>query len=163
MIRAVKTEDADALAGIYNHYVNNSVVSFEETALSGEEMALRVNKAIDFGLPWLVAESDATVVGYAYATRWHERSAYKHSVEVSAYLSRTMCSRGWGTRLYEALFRELNRLSIHAVIAGIALPNAGSIALHEKFGMKKVAHFNEVGFKFGQWVDVGYWQVNLRA
>jgi phosphinothricin acetyltransferase len=163
MIRAAKTEDADALASIYNHYINNTVISFEETALSGEEMALRVNKVIGYGLPWLVAETDAEVVAYAYATRWHERRAYKHSVEVSAYVSSTMCSKGWGTRLYEPLFEELNRLSIHAVMAGIALPNAGSVALHEKFGMKKVAHFTEVGFKFGQWIDVGYWQVNLNA
>lgn len=163
MIRAAKKEDADALAGIYNHYISNTVVSFEETVLSGEEMVLRVNKAIGLGLPWLVAESDAEVVGYAYATLWHERSAYKHSVEISAYVSSTMCSRGWGTRLYETLFEELNHRSIHVVIAGIALPNAGSVALHEKFGMKKVAHFTEVGFKFGQWIDVGYWQANLNA
>tara|TARA_R110001606_G_scaffold399306_1_gene584306 strand:- start:30068 stop:30352 length:285 start_codon:yes stop_codon:yes gene_type:complete len=94
MIRAAKPEDADALASIYSYYISNTVVSFEEAALSGSEMALRVNKAIDFGLPWLVAESDAEVVGYAYATRWHERSAYKHSVEVSAYVSSAMCSRG---------------------------------------------------------------------
>ncbi len=163
MIRTAKIEDAEALAGIYNHYVSNTVVSFEETALSGEEMARRVSKASEHGLPWLVAESDAEVIAYAHATHWHERGAYRHSVEVSAYVSRTMCSRGWGTRLYEGMFGELNSMSIHAVIAGIALPNTGSVALHEKFGMKKVAHFAEVGFKFGQWIDVGYWQVNLNA
>jgi phosphinothricin acetyltransferase len=112
-------------------------------------------------LPWLVAEDDKEIVGYAYATRWHDRSAYRYTVEVSAYLANTACSKGWGTQLYTALFEVLRRLDIHVVIAGIALPNQASVALHEKFGMEKVANFSEVGFKFGRWIDVGHWQVRL--
>jgi L-amino acid N-acyltransferase YncA len=163
MIRLATRADADVVTSIYNHYILNTVVSFEEAALSGADMALRIDKVRAFGLPWLVAENEEEVVGYAYATRWQERSAYKHTVEVSAYLSRTAVSQGWGTQLYKSLFEELRKSDIHVVIGGIALPNAASVALHEKFGMKKVAHFAEVGFKFGSWIDVGYWQVNLNA
>lgn len=163
MIRSAKKADADAIAGIYNHYVSNTVVSFEESQLSGLEMALRIDKVRKFGMPWMVAEGNEGIVGYAYATKWHERSAYKHTVEVSAYLAATAHSKGWGTLLYESLFRELRNSNIHVVIAGIALPNPASVALHEKFNMTKVGHLAEVGFKFGNWIDVGYWQVHLDA
>lgn len=94
-------------------------------------MALRMDGVRARDLPWLVAESNEQVVGYAYATRWNERSAYKHTVEVSAYLASNEQAKGWGTRLYESLFEELKDGSIHVVIAGIALPNAASVALHE--------------------------------
>jgi phosphinothricin acetyltransferase len=163
MIRSVKSTDADALARIYNHYIQNTVVTFEEATLSGASMALRINGIETFGLPWLVAERGGKIIGYAYATRWKERSAYRHTVEVSAYLSSSLLSKGWGTKLYEALFAALRQSAVHIVIAGIALPNDASVALHEKFGMKKVAHFEEVGFKQGRRVDVGYWQVCLNA
>ncbi|PID45615.1 MAG: hypothetical protein CSB47_08185 [Proteobacteria bacterium] len=83
------------------------------------------------------------------------------TVEVSIYLSHQITSRGLGTQLYNALFSSLREKSVHIVIGGITLPNAASIALHEKFGMEKVAHFKEVGYKFGKWLDVGYWQVKL--
>lgn len=163
MIRSVKSTDADALARIYNHYIQNTVVTFEEATLSGASMAVRINGIETFGLPWLVAERGGKIIGYAYATRWKERSAYRHTVEVSAYLSCSLLSKGWGTKLYEALFAALRQSAVHIVIAGIALPNDASVALHEKFGMKKVAHFEEVGFKQGRRVDVGYWQVCLNA
>lgn len=93
-----------------------------------------------------------------YAAPWHERSAYRHAVEITVYLSASARSKGWGTKFYAALFAELERKPVHVVIGGIALPNDASIALHEKLGVKKVAHYKEVGFKFGEWVDLGYWQ-----
>lgn len=161
MIRPAENEDAAAIAGIYNHYVLNTVVSFEEAELTAAQMMERIGKVRAFGLPWLVAEDGQEIVGYAYASRWHDRSAYRHTVEVSAYLASTACSKGWGTLLYHSLFEALRKLDIHVVIAGIALPNQASVALHEKFGMKKVANFSEVGFKFGRWIDVGHWQILL--
>jgi phosphinothricin acetyltransferase len=109
-------------------------------------------------LPWLVAEDDGRAVGYAYATQWKSRSAYRFAVEITVYLARDHDRRGIGSRLYEELFRLLEAHGIHAVIGGIALPNAASVALHEKFGMKKVAHFVDVGFKFDRWIDVAYWE-----
>ncbi|MFC6521833.1 GNAT family N-acetyltransferase [Undibacterium arcticum] len=83
------------------------------------------------------------------------------SVEVSVYLDAAVARRGFGTRLYQALFSTLRERGVHVAMGGIAQPNPASVALHEKFGMQKVAHFKEVGFKFDQWLDVGYWQIVL--
>jgi phosphinothricin acetyltransferase len=163
MIRPATTQDAAALAAIYNHYIVNTVVTFEETPISAEDMKARLAEVAAANLPWLVAEEGGKVVGYAYASKWKGRCAYRYSVESSAYLAPEAVSRGWGTKLYTALFAALREKSIHAVIGGIALPNPASVALHEKFGMQKVAHFSEVGYKFKQWVDVGYWQMKLPA
>jgi len=126
--------------------------------VSGITGAVHVQGA---GLPWLVAVEEGAVVGYAYATKWKERSAYRFSVEVSVYLSNQSHGRGLGAKLYETLFSTLKEGGIHAVMGGITLPNLASVALHEKMGMKKVAHFEKVGFKFDQWHDVGYWQLSL--
>ncbi|MEP4148196.1 MAG: N-acetyltransferase family protein [Halioglobus sp.] len=160
-IRAARAADGKALADIYNHYIINSMATFEEEVLSAVDIEQRMDAVADLGLPWLVAEEEGQVIGYAYANRWRERSAYRFSVESTVYLSPDVTSRGWGTRLYAALLDELRSLNVHAVIGGITLPNPASVALHERLGMTKVAEFPEVGFKQGQWLAVGYWQVNL--
>lgn len=162
MIRSAETTDAKKIAEIYNYYIENTCVTFEESVVSTKEIAGRIIETQQQGLAYLVAESDVgQVVGYAHASKWKGRCAYKYSVEVSVYLSNGEKSKGRGSQLYERLFKELKKKSVHVVIGGISLPNPGSIALHEKFGMKKVAHFEQVGFKFGHWVDVGYWQALL--
>jgi phosphinothricin acetyltransferase len=161
MIRPASALDAAALCAIYNHYIVDSVITFEEVTVDESEFAARIAKVQGAGLPWLVAEHEGAIIGYAYAGAWKERSAYRFSVEASVYLAHTHTGQGWGTRLYEALFVELRKTEVHVVIGGIALPNAASIALHEKLGMKAVAMFPEVGFKFGRWIDVGYWQIEL--
>lgn len=163
MIRLVKTCDAKSIADIYNYYISNTVVTFEEDTISPDDVNSRIRETFAEELPWLVAEKDGEIIGYAYASKWQGRCAYRFSVEVTVYLSPSAQSEGWGTRLYEELFSKLREQSIHVVIGGIALPNPASVGLHEKFGMEKVAHFKEVGYKFGQWVDVGYWQVKLSA
>lgn len=163
MIREVNSSDAENIASIYNHYISNTVITFEEATISANQMNDRVQEIVSTGLPWLVAEENGEIVGYAYASMWNGRCAYRFSVEITVYLSPYSVSKGWGTKLYEVLFSKLKEISIHVVIGGIALPNPVSVALHERFGMKKVAHFKEVGFKFGEWVDVGYWQVELSA
>ena len=160
-IRAARAADGKALADIYNHYIINSMATFEEEVLSVVDIEQRMDAVADLGLPWLVAEEEGQVIGYAYANRWRERSAYRFSVESTVYLSPDVTSRGWGTRLYAALLDELRSLNVHAVIGGITLPNPASVALHERLGMTKVAEFPEVGFKQGQWLAVGYWQINL--
>ena len=157
-IRAVETSDADALAEIYNFYVLGTVVTFEEDPISGGEMEQRIGAVRSSTLPWLVAEKDGRVAGYACASPWKTRSAYRFSVEVTVYLAQDSARRGIGSMLYDELLSILHRLGAHAVIGGVALPNEASVALHEKFGFKKVAHFEQVGFKFNQWIDVGYWQ-----
>jgi len=162
MIRAVSDRDVDSITKIYNYYITETVATFEEEPVTAEIMATRINRIKTDELPWLVAEDEmGNIVGYAYATKWRERFAYRFSAEVTVYLSVNNSGKGIGTKLYQALFTELQERSIHSVIAGITLPNSASIALHEKFAMQQVAHFKEVGFKFGQWLDTGYWQVQL--
>lgn len=158
MIRPATKDDAESIVGIYNHYVQNTVITFEEEAVSAQEMSGRIAEVATASLPWLVAEQDGQVAGYAYATKWKGRCAYRFSVECTVYLAPGFVGAGLGTSLYTALFSELRKRQFHVVIGGIALPNPASIGLHEKFGMAQVAHFKEVGFKFGKWIDVGYWQ-----
>lgn len=158
-IRAVEAGDAEAIARIYTHYVLNTVISFEEEAVPAPEMARRIEEVGAASLPWFVAERADEVVGYAYASKWKGRCAYRHSVESGLYVDPAATGRGIGTRLYETLLAALRERGVHAVIAGIALPNPASVALHEKCGFHKIAHFEEVGSKFGRWIDVGYWQL----
>jgi phosphinothricin acetyltransferase len=162
MIRSVKHSDASKLVDIYNYYVANSIATFETETISPERMISRIKGIEKNSLPWLVIEDQSeSILGYAYASKWKERDAYRHSVEITVYLDHNLSAQGLGSQLYTALFYQLNSLAIHAAIAGVSLPNEASVALHEKFGMKKVAHFSEVGKKFGNWIDVGYWQVVL--
>lgn len=162
MIRDAGPGDAAAIAAIYNPYIAGTTVSFEEEAVSAGEMRDRIAAVQDGGLPWLVLEAaDGVVAGYAYATKWRVRHAYRFSVETSVYLAQGSERKGYGTALYEVLLERLRAQGCHLAIAGIALPNEGSVALHEKLGYKKVAHFGEVGFKFGRWLDVGYWELRL--
>lgn len=161
MIRAVTPDDITAITAIYNYYILNSVATFEETILAESDIAGRVQTLLALNLPWLVAEHDGDIVGYAYAGQWKQRSAFRFAVEISVYLSPSLEAKGWGTKLYQALFTQLRDSDISTVIAGITLPNPASCALHEKMGMTKVGHFHDVGFKFDRWLDVGYWQVKL--
>lgn len=159
MIRDANKGDSDAIADIYNYYIENTSITFEETPVLGSQMQQRIEDVQECSLPWLVVLDNEIIVGYAYATKWKDRSAYRFSVEVTVYLANQMRGRGLGKKLYEALFLRLKEHGIHTVIGGIALPNPSSVALHEKMGMKKVAHFEKVGFKFNEWWDVGYWQL----
>jgi L-amino acid N-acyltransferase YncA len=160
-IRDARVDDAEALASIYNHYVLTTSISFEETEVAAIDMAGRVADVQAGGLPWLVAEIDGAVAGYAYASKWRVRHAYRFSVETSVYLAHEAAGKGIGGALYRVLLERLRAGGFHLAIGGIALPNTASVALHEKMGFEKVAHFGEVGFKFGQWTDVGYWQLKL--
>ena len=161
MIRAVTQADAAQICAIYNHYIETSVISFELTPVSVDQMLLRIEQIDALGLPWLVAMDGERIMGYAYATTWKTRFAYRFSVEITVYLAQQGTAKGVGSALYHALFEVLETKQVHAVVACIALPNPQSVALHEKFGMHKVGHFEEVGEKFDRWLDVGYWQVNL--
>lgn len=158
MIRAATQDDANAIARIYNHYILNTVITFEEDAVTPTETAGRIAKVQSASLPYLVEERDEKVIGYAYAGRWHDRSAYRYSVETTIYLDSGHVGKHIGSGLYSALLQQLEERGMHVAIGGIALPNPGSVALHEKLGFRKVAHYAEVGFKFNRWIDVGYWQ-----
>ena len=160
-VRDATPDDAAAIAAIYNHYVLTTTISFEEQAASEADFKTRIGTVHEAGLPWLVAMVDGVVAGYAYATPWRVRSAYRFSAESSVYVSHRSPRRGLGRALYVVLLERLRGAGRHLVIGGIALPNDASVALHERMGFKKVAHFGEVGRKFDRWVDVGYWQLRL--
>lgn len=156
-IRKVIPEDAEKIAEIYNHYIQNTHHTFETEPLSADLMRRRIEK-IKADYPYLVAEADGEILGYAYATQFKLRQAYEHSAEVSIYVKNDAKKRGIGSLLYEKLFAKLSDTDIHALIAGISLPNDPSVRFHEKLGFEKVAHFREVGYKLGRWIDVGYWE-----
>lgn len=160
MIRPATLNDGIALATIYNWYVENTVITFEEELVSGGDMAQRIVVA-DETRPWLVLEEEGHIIGYASAERWKSRCAYRQARETSVYFDREHRGKGYGRLLYEELIRELRKTSTHVLIAGIALPNESSVALHEKLGFVKVGQFSEVGLKFGRYVDVAYWQLTL--
>jgi phosphinothricin acetyltransferase len=158
-IRAAGIADAPAIAGIYNPYVVETAITFEETIVSAAEMATRIAEVTDSKLPFLVADAGGQAIGFAYASKWKGRCAYRHTAETTVYVDRDHWQRGVGTALYGGLLGLLQGAGFHAAIGGIALPNDSSIALHERLGFVKAAHFREVGFKFNRWIDVGYWQL----
>ena len=158
MIRDCSIIDAPQLCAIYNHYVQNTTVTFETDPVSEDEMIQRIEGS-GIRHPWLVWEEQEKVLGFACAGPWKSRLAYLYSVESTVYVARDRTGRGIGTRLYTRLLERLRRSDVHSILAGIALPNPESVALHEKLGFEKVAQFKEVGNKFGRWIDVGYWEL----
>ncbi len=159
-LRHVTPADAAALCAIYNPYVRDTVITFEQSPVTTADMAARIRDYTAL-YPWLVAEIDATVVAYAYATRWRTRAAYDQTLESTIYVDKAHIGHGIAKPLYRQLLNELKACGVHAVVGCVALPNDASVAIHEKCGFVKVAHFPEVGRKFERWVDVGFWQTTF--
>lgn len=157
-IRTAVLTDAAQIAEIYNYYIKTSHATFELDAIDSAEMKNRIGETFQKNYPFLVCEENGEIAGYAYGRMFRPRRAYLHSIEVSVYIKNGAEGKGIGTSLYQKLFPEILNKDFHAIIAGISLPNDASVKLHEKFGFEKVAHFREVGFKFGRWIDVGYWE-----
>lgn len=206
VIRPVLLSDAQAIANIYNYYILETCITFEEVPVTTAEMSQRIEGIARLGYPWLVAEereiyrqsdqqsdqqsdrqnkrdeeknsicepeegiegegaersSPVRILGYAYAGKFRDRAAFRHTVETAVYLDRHTCGRGVGRQLYRVLIDQLIAEQTHRVIAGISLPNQPSVKLHESFGFKQVAAFNQIGFKFQQWIDVGFWELKLK-
>jgi L-amino acid N-acyltransferase YncA len=160
MIRSATLDDATGIASIYNHYVQNTVITFEEEAVAKSEMAERIRQGQTVG-SWLVAEVDETLLGYTYSAPFAARSAYRKSVETSVYVAHGQRGRGHGSELYGALIDYLRDQNLHCAIGLIALPNQESVSLHEKLGFRNAGELSEVGWKFSKWVNVGYWQLLL--
>ena len=158
MIRKITADDALQICDIYNYYVLNTIVTFEESAVGLAEMKKRIAET-QRKLPWFVYEENGHILGYAYASEWKSRCAYKNSLETTVYLRHGECRKGIGSRLYQKLIDTLQSMNYHALIGGISLPNEASIALHEKMGFEKIGQFREVGNKFNEWIDVGYWEL----
>jgi phosphinothricin acetyltransferase len=152
--------DAAACAAIYAPHVEEGVTSFEERAPDSAEMEDRIRRQIATH-PWLVAEEEGQIAGFAYACRHRSRAAYRWSVDVSVYVAATHRRKGHGRRLYGALFEELRERRFHVACAGITLPNEASVALHEGLGFEPVGVYREIGWKEGAWRDVGWWQLRL--
>lgn len=159
-IRLVKTQDIAAILDIYSYYIEETVISFEEEVPTLDEFTHRV-ETISQHLPWLVYLSEDEVLGYAYASKHRERSAYRWSVDVSVYLKNNSHGKGIGTQLYKVLLHLLIYLGYYNAYAGISLPNEKSVRIHEKFGFLPVGIYKKVGFKFNQWTDVGWWYLDL--
>lgn len=160
-IRLANAGDADEVAVIYAPVVERTAISFETTPPTAEEMARRIGDAIP-RLPWLVFEHDGRVVGYASASPHASRPAYRWTVDVSVYVHERWRRRRVGRGLYESLFDVLRLQGFYAAVAVIALPNRASVGLHESLGFEPVGTYRDVGYKRGEWHDVGHWQLSLQ-
>jgi phosphinothricin acetyltransferase len=152
--------DADACAAIYAPHVDGSPVSFEERAPDAAEMRARIQR---YGRShaWLVAEREGHVAGYAYATAFNERPAYRWSASVSVYVAESARGAGVGRALYEALFERLRERGFRMACAGITLPNEASVGLHKSLGFERIGVNRSIGWKQGAWRDVGWFQLEL--
>lgn len=161
ILRDAMSHDAPAMAAIFGPIVRDTAISFETQPPSADEMARRLAATLpDF--PWLAAEADdGALLGYAYAGAHRPAGAYRWSANVSIYLDQAARGRGVGTALYRELLDRLRRQGVCSVFAGIALPNAASIALHESVGFRTVGVYRRVGYKLGAWRDVGWWGQTL--
>jgi L-amino acid N-acyltransferase YncA len=160
-IRVATTDDAPGILAIYAPYCLSSHVSFEIEAPSEEQITQRITHVTN-QFPWLVGEIDGEVAGYVYASSHRERAAYRWAVDVAVYVGDAHLRRGLGRALYTSLFAMLREQGYFQAYAGIALPNAGSVGLHEALGFRPVAVFPKVGYKLGRWRDVGWWQLQLQ-
>jgi L-amino acid N-acyltransferase YncA len=157
-IRTAHADDAVAIAAIYAPIVRDTSISFEVVPPSAQTMRERIVDQ-SAALPWLVAPGgDGLIAGYAYASRHRDRAAYRWSVDVSVYVSAEQRGTGIGRRLYDVLLERLAQYGYRQAFAGIALPNAASVALHEAVGFVALGIYRDVGFKNGAWHDVGWWQ-----
>ena len=161
MIRLARAEDGDEVARIYDPVVAHTAISFELEPPGPPEMRRRIQQTLPFA-PWLVDERDGTVRGYAYASKHRDRAAYQWSVDVAVYVDEAHRRSGVGRALYEKLFRLLRLQGFYKAHAGITLPNAASVGVHEALGFRPVGIYRGVGYKQAAWRDVGWWQLALR-
>ncbi|MDG9858093.1 GNAT family N-acetyltransferase [Pseudomonas nitroreducens] len=159
-IREARPEDAPAIQAIYAPIVSGTAISFEEVPPSAAEIRQRICTTLQT-YPYLVALRDGRMAGYAYASQHRARAAYRWAVDVTVYIAESERRSGVGRSLYAELLPILARQGFNAAYAGIALPNAASVGLHERLGFQHVGTFPQVGFKLGQWHDVGYWRLEL--
>lgn len=159
LVRSVNIQtDANQITQIYNYYIENSPQTFETEPIDSKEMTNRINEVVKENHPFLVAEDAGKILAYTYAKRFSLDKTFQYAASVAIYVSSQQTHKGIGTRLYLKLFDELSQTDFHTLIAAISLPNEIAVRFHEKLGFKKVAHFYEVGYKLGRWIDIGYWQ-----
>jgi phosphinothricin acetyltransferase len=160
-IRFAEPEDAAAIVAVYGPYCDGTVISFETAAPTAEQMRERIER-ITKQFPWLVCEINGEVAGYVHACPHRERAAYRWAVDVAVYVAPHHHRRGIGQALYSVLFQILRAQGYFKAYAGVTLPNPGSVGLHEAVGFKPLAVYPGVGYKFGKWLDVGWWELDLQ-
>jgi len=160
-IRLVTPADSPQILAIYNPIIRDTAISFEYDLLSNDAMAERITK-YTAQYPWLVCAIDGQIAGYAYGSQHRGRTAYQWSVEVSAYVHADYRGRSIATGLYMALFELLIQQGYFAAYAGIGLPNDASLALHQRLGFTSIGVFHNIGYKFGAWHDVSWWEKQLQ-
>jgi len=161
MIRKVLPSDAANIADIYNYYICNTIITFEDKPVSESEIRMRIDKIGKKGYPYIVYEENNSLVGYAYVDNWRERPAFGITLETSIYLNNLCMHNGIGTKLYRELIELSRKAGIHSLIGVISLPNAESIELHKKMGFERIGTFKKVGLKFDTLIDVDFWQLSL--
>ena len=160
-IRLATEHDAASIQSIYAPYVSETVISFELEPPSVEEMLRRMREAYN-RYPWLVCEYHKEVIGYVYAGSHSARAAYDWSVNVTVYIYPHYHRAGVGRALYTSLFQILRLQGFYNAYAGVTLPNAGSVGLHEAMGFEPIGVYRNAGYKMGAWHDVGWWQLQLQ-
>ena len=161
LVRLAGAEDAAPVAEIYRPYVEKSRVSFEESPPDAAEMAWRIRGERPGFYPWFVAQEDGALLGFASSSAFRTRPAYRWTVETGIYLAAGAQGRGVGTALLSPLIELLTRQGYVAAIAAITLPNDASVRLHEKLGFFQTGTYQRVGYKMGEWLDVGLWERDL--
>ena len=159
-IRLATPSDAATLLAIYAPYVENTAITFEYEVPTIEDFANRIEKTLE-KYPYLVAEEDGLILGYAYASTYYARAAYDWAVELSVYVSQDARGKGVGSKLYDELEDLLDQMGYMHFLACISLPNEASLALHQKRGYQQVAHFPKIGYKFERWHDIVWLQKSL--
>lgn len=159
-IRKTVSSDLHDILNIYNHYIKNTIITFDLEPISLDTFSEMMLPVLD-SFPFYVALDKDVLIGYAYLASWKKRKAYDFTVESSVYLKAGNEGKGAGKLLYAQLFNDAERIGVHSVIAGISLPNKSSVKFHEYFGFEFIGAFKEVGYKFDKWIDVGYWQLIL--
>lgn len=161
-IRNVNIDDAERITDIYNYYIKNTIITFETEELTVNDIEKRIIE-ITKTYPYIVHENDdGKVIGYAYASKFKEREAYKYSAELSIYYDQNEMGKGYGKVLFRELIKCIKNTDIRVLIGGIALPNDPRVRLHENNNFRKVAHFEKVGYKLNKWIDVGYWELQIK-
>lgn len=161
MIRNVQLSDAKRIAEIYNPYITDTIVTFEEVPVSEQDIAERIKQITAKNFPYIVYEDNGVVVGYAYLSNWRSRPAYNITLETSIYIDEKAQAKGLGSILYAELINRARELNLHSLIGVISLPNPISQKLHKKFNFKLIGNFKESGLKFGKFIDVEFWQLFL--
>ncbi len=159
-IRDATPDDASAICAIYNPFIAESVITFEEEQLTPEEMGDRIAR-IQERYPWIVLEEEGRILGYAYGASWRHRHAYRFCAESSVYVDPSVQGKGIGRALYGALIKRLKQDGFREIIGVITLPNEVSENLHRSFGFHEIGVFPKVGFKFDRWLDVAFWQLSV--